>query len=326
MYSSLIKISLRLQPLAYYQQCPIIHILSNDQTGENLMQQGQGCKVSVASPSILWWPQCWTHFWQFCYGQRWAFRLLTVSLHWSEFTVVSVGKNFGRIIPCSTQKTVPMIVPADGTLLNFFFLCYVMWHTIPSTTAWIWVQNGRPRSRTPWQRQEAIISCIKSVQKSSGDCFLYLFVCICQYVSQPIIRISSLFSNFHYVPLPVDRGGTSSANDTRHHWLVLLLLVFTSQSGITCQKTWIFSAPTNLSFTVTYCPMKSFIANPVTCGHIHPSFISCPLKFFQDSYSLSLSVSWVTLLILHCPLDGFPGKDVDHLWRDELRKFVTFLK
>jgi len=87
----------------------------------------------------------------FLIGQRWAFRLLTVSLYWSEFTVVSVDKNFGRIIPCLTQKTVAMIVPADDTLLNFFFLCYVMWHTIPSTAAWIRVQNGRSRSRTPWQ-------------------------------------------------------------------------------------------------------------------------------------------------------------------------------
>lgn len=44
------------------------HCLSKDQTGENLMQRGQGCKVSVTSPSILWWPQCCTHFWQFSYG------------------------------------------------------------------------------------------------------------------------------------------------------------------------------------------------------------------------------------------------------------------
>ena len=230
------------------------------------MQQG---KVSVASPSILWWSECCTHFWQFSYGQRWAFRLLTVSLHWSEFTVVSVGKNFGRIILCSTQKTVAMIVPADGTLLNFFFLCHVTWHIIPSTTAWIQVQNSRPRSCTPWQGQEAIISCIMSVQKSSGDSFPCLFVCVCQYVSQPIIRISSLFSNFHYVPLPLDRmEHNSSANDTRHHWLILLLLVLTSPSGIWCQKTWIFIAHTNLSFTVTYSLMKSLIVNPVTCENI----------------------------------------------------------
>jgi hypothetical protein len=63
--------------------------------------------------------------------------------------LLSVGKNFGRIIPCLAQKTVAIIVPADDTLLNFFFLCYVMWHTIPLTVAWTRVQNARPRSRTP---------------------------------------------------------------------------------------------------------------------------------------------------------------------------------
>jgi hypothetical protein len=224
----------------------------------------------MASPSILSWPQCCTHFWQFSYGQRWAFRLLTVSLHWSEFTVVSVGKNFGRIILCWTQKTVAMIVPADGTLLNFFFLYHVTWHTIPSTTAWIQVQNSRPRSCTPTVRDSKPSSPVSCQCKRAVVIAFFASLCACQYVSQPIIRISSLFSNFHYVPLPVDRvEHNSSANDTRHHWLILLLLdVLTSPSGIWCQKTWIFIAHTDLSFTVTNCLMKSLIANPVTCENI----------------------------------------------------------
>lgn len=64
MYSSLVKISvLHLQPLTYYQAVPHhSHCLSQDQTGENLMQRGQECTVSGATPSILCWPQCCTHF------------------------------------------------------------------------------------------------------------------------------------------------------------------------------------------------------------------------------------------------------------------------
>jgi hypothetical protein len=232
---------------------------------------------------------------------------------------MSVGKNFGRIIPCLIQKTVAMIVPLDGTLLNFFLLCYVVWHIIPSTAAWIQVQNGRPKSCTPWHWRTGshhllyhVIAFLASMCASIG---------MCHNSEYPISWIISIVFLCQWIGVEHN----SSANDIRHHWLVFLL-VFTS--GITCQKTWICNASTNLSFTVSdevfYCQSCN------TWKHVawQRSFFlyHLSIKFNQANYSLSLSSSWVTLLILLCPVDGFPGKDVDHPWRDELQKFVTFLK
>jgi len=94
-----------------------LHCLSKDQTGENLMQWGQGCKVSVATPSILWWPQCCTHFWQFSYGTK-------VSIQTSYCFII-----FIRVYCCvcgqEFQKNNTLLNPEDCS-----HHCSCWWHTL----------------------------------------------------------------------------------------------------------------------------------------------------------------------------------------------------
>ena len=82
-----------------------------DQPGHNLMVWGQDCRIGVVTPSIqtLWWPlwcclvssQRKQHCRQSsCETNSTKASIRTcVSVQWSEFTVVPLGKKFTRITP-----------------------------------------------------------------------------------------------------------------------------------------------------------------------------------------------------------------------------------
>jgi len=58
------------------------------------------------------------HFRHFCCGTNSTFRILCISLVWSQFTVIPPGKKFTRTTPFLCQNTVTMIFPANSTLLT----------------------------------------------------------------------------------------------------------------------------------------------------------------------------------------------------------------
>jgi hypothetical protein len=93
MYSSLLNISLHLQPLAYYQQCPIIH---------TVFQRTK---------------QCCTHFWQFSYGTK-------VSIQTSYCFIILV-----RVYCCvygqEFRKNNTLLNPEDCS-----HDCSCWWHTL----------------------------------------------------------------------------------------------------------------------------------------------------------------------------------------------------
>ena len=98
----------------------LIGFLSKDQTGDTLMVQGQDFWVDVAIVHPKFVMASGTHI---CVQpsivmKQQAFRLLSVSIQQSEFTVVPLGKKCTRITPFLILKAATTIFPADSILVT----------------------------------------------------------------------------------------------------------------------------------------------------------------------------------------------------------------
>jgi len=169
-YFSLVKISLHLQPLAYYQQCPIIH---------TVFHRIKQVKIWCSNFRALKW--VWHHH-PFCdglsvahtsdsflIGQRWAFRLLNISLYWSEFTVVS-GQEFWKNNTLLNPEDCSHDCSCWWHTLEFLlpFLCHVAHHSLNSCldsgSEWqtevsypITVRDRKPSSSVSCQCKRAVV-------------------------------------------------------------------------------------------------------------------------------------------------------------------------
>jgi hypothetical protein len=132
--------------------------------------------------------------------QRRGFRILSVSIWWSDFTVVSLDKKITRITPSLSQKTLTNFFPADSALLDFLFpgdiaLLYFIDWSLDSCSKW-WTKLPSPVSICD-KKPSPPLSLWRKYQWR----LLSLSVCSCQlawHQTNTELWTVHIFTNCHY--------------------------------------------------------------------------------------------------------------------------------